>query len=371
MRAVSDRFLDGITSSHRMEVEVALGSQVLPLDGGTVTLDITASTRGRADLTFSDMSLIPVTHADVLAPYDNELTIKRGIRYAEGDIELVQLGIHRIEEVEIADEISVSLLDRSQRIIDAKFEAAGSVAAGTDYATAITNLVATAGTITTNFPTLSYTTPEISYQEGDDRWDFAQGLATLIGMDLYFDNNGVLTLTPVPDLASEPKAYLVEGKDGLTVKPTLLDLTKHWSRTDTFNVWTVVGENPNENGTPPRSQAIDDDPNSPTYFATFGRKPADVYSSPYISTQAQADAAAQGFKRKELGTSQTLDFGAMVNPALEPGDVVRITRTRRNPLNLDQLIEIADENHIIDSLTIPLDVGTSMTGTTRAIKVTG
>lgn len=288
----------------------------------------------------------------------------------------MQLGLLRIEELDIqagADlNLSVSLLDRSNRVAEARFEAAGEITGGTDYAEAITSVVAGALPVTTDFPALDMQTPTVPYGEGEDRWAWAQDMAAAIGMDLYFDAAGTLVMRPVPNLASDPVAYLVEGESGLSVKPSLLDVSKRWSRTEAYNRWTVIGENPAEEGEPPRGVATDDDPESPTYYyGEFGPKPKEPYSSPFITTDDQATDAAEGMKQKELGTTQTVSFGALVNPALEPGDVVHITRTQRDPTNLDRLVEIADERHIIDSLTIPLGAGEAMQGQTRAVRVTG
>lgn len=380
MRTVSERWADAIGSSHQMLVEVSVDGEALPLTAGSVTLDNTSPTRGRADLSFADPNLIPEHSTDTLAPYDNEFTIKRGLAYSEDDSELVQLGLLRVEETVIeADgsgtDISVSLLDRAQKVSDAKFESATTVSAGSDYLTVIQNVIAEViPNLQTNFISRTLSTPEVPAEEGGDRWDFVQNMAAAIGCELFFDNDGVLVLRLIPTISGEPVAHLVEGSEGVEVKPTLLSASKRWSRTDTYNRWTVAGDNPNESGAPPHAVALDDDPTSPTYYyGSFGRKPKDIYSSGWIIDDAQALDAANGMKAKERGTAQVVEFGALVNPALEPGDVVQVTRTRINPEDPDNpeaRIVIADEKHIIDQLTIPLTAGESMSGITRALRVT-
>lgn len=372
MLTVSSRWETGITSSHRLAVEVKLGDTSLPVASGSVTLDITAATRGRADITFVDPSLIPTKPTDTLAPYSNELSIARGLTYSDGTSEVKQLGLLRIEEVEITDEIQVTLLDRANKVAEAKFEAPYTTPDGTDLLEEIESICRVAiPDLTTDFIIREAPTVTLHAEEGDDRWEYVQNIAAALGCDLYFNAAGTLTLRTVPNVSNPPVAYLVEGEEGVSVRPpTLMDLTKRWSRTETFNRWKAVGDNPDNEDAPPSGVAYDDHPSSPTrYGGPFGKKPAEVFSSPMITTADQAQDAANGLRDKGLGAVQSVDFGALVNPALEPGDVIHVTRTRRDPTDLDRLIKVADESHIIDSLTIPLDAGGTMTGTTRAIQV--
>lgn len=384
MRPVSDRWASGITSSHQIAVEVLQGGEPLPITSGSVTLDITAESRGSFTFTVEDPALIPVDHTSRLAPYRDDLVIRRGLIYPDGVSELVSLGTGlRIESTEIPDEvdgvnINVTGLDRSAKVIDASFEAAnaGQIPAGTNFVTAIHDLIIpyvyAEDEIQTNFNTIAVDklTPMVPVEEGDDRWACAQDLASIIKYDLYFDGDGVLTLSLIQNESADPVAYLVEGQDGVEVNPpTLLSASKKWTREGAYSRWIVTGDNPNEDGAPPRAIATDDDPNSPTYYyGTFGRKP-DFWSSPDILDNSQAQEAADGRKAKSLGTSQSVDFGALVNPALEPGDVVQITRTHPNPDDPNNPIPVADEHHIIDSITIPLSADESMTGMTRAKRV--
>ena len=205
-------------------------------------------------------------------------------------------------------------------------------------------------------------------EQGGDRWAMAQDMASVLGCDLYWSNTGVLTLQPISSLGDAPVASIVEGEDGVEVKPSLLDIGRTWSRRESHNKWIVIGVNPADaDGAtpPPTATAIDDNPSSPSYYyGPFGRKP-EVWNSSLIESTAQATDAAEGKKAKEIGLTQEINFGALVNPALEPGDVVHVKRTR---MVEGELFEVANESHILDSVTIPLDAGTPMQGSTRAIQ---
>lgn len=373
MRVTSERWLPAIFDTHQMVSEVQLvGGDLLPLIDGSVTLDAKAATRGGCDLIFPGdvgSGLVPSDPNDPLSPYGQELQVRRGIRYGPGDEELVSLGIFGIQESEINPDdssIRVTGLDKSQKVIDASFEETKSIAGGSDFLDALLNVVQEAlPAVEYDFVQRTATTPTLLAEEGDDRWQFALDMAASIGLELYFDGDGVMLLRVIPEVGSSgPDIYLVEGQGGLEVKPpSLLDASKTLSRTDSHNRWIVTGDNPDNGGVPPRAVVTDDRDTSPTnYFGRFGKKPK-FYSSTFIATDAQAMDAAQGLKSKEMGIAQSVNFGSLVNPALEPDDIARITRT------LEDGFPVIDEDHIIDQLVIPLKQDGKMTGQTRAAQV--
>lgn len=365
MRTVTTTFTGAILESHQLAVTATVidtNGNETPVDiiDGTVTLDQTAAVRGRCDLTLVDdgtLDLVPDTATSLLVPYGNEIRVSRGITYPDGTSELVSLGLFRIQDAQVDDtpaglQIRIAGLDRAQRVIDARFEEPYQVAAGTNYGTAITDVLeAIWPDIETDFTTTALTTPSLIAQEGDDRWQFAQDMATAISMRLYFDGDGVCVLRP--DAQGDPVASLAEGTSGV-----LLSAGRRWTREGTFNRVIATGENTGETA-PARGVATDDNPLSPTYyFGPFGRVPR-FYSSPFLTTDAQAAAAALTVLNKELGTTEQVNFGTLVLPHFEPGDVVTITRARA----------AIDEDHVLDTLTIPLTADASMTGQTRATQV--
>lgn len=392
MRPTSATFDAAISQSHTvltsievLRAGVALTDPITSAIDGAVTLDITAATRGRLDLTIVDdgtLNLVPLLAADALAPYGNELRVMRGIAYAIGgentpgpghtsypgdfypnepsapSSELIGLGVYRIEETQVEDtaeglQIRLSGQDRSAGIIDARFEEPYSVAAGTNYATAIEDVILAADpSVTFDLTATTLTTPLLVAAEGEDRWKFAQDMATSLGHVLYFDGDGVCVSVPISmSGATAPARQFIEGTNGL-----LLSASRRWTRQGTYNRVIATGENTGE-VIPVRGVATDDNPLSPTYYyGQFGKVPR-FYSSPFLATDAQCADAAAGLLAKEIGTTQTIDFGTVVNPALEPNDVARITRARAG----------LDEDHIIDQVTIPLSAAGVMTGRTRAV----
>lgn len=368
MKDTSDRF--DPTSSHKLAVKVAPPDDpgnALPLAGGSVTLDRQATSMGRCDLTFNSEELVPNDHEALLAPFGQELQVWRGIEYGPGDQELLSLGIFRIYEASIDDEgegitIQVSGLDRSSRIIDAAFEQPYQISSGSDFVTAMQTTIQEAYPgVVFDFASFTGTLPLITAAEGEDRWQFVQDMAAAIGMELYFNGEGVLVMAQVPAATTGVAAHGLHLHEGGTEEPAvLLSARKGWSRDDVANRWIVTGENSDDGTPPPRAVATDSNPLSPTYYdGDFGKVPKFV-TSEFITDATQAQAAADGYLNLNLGIAQAIDFGIIVNPAIEPGDGAHIMREQ---LGLDEV-------HIVDSVTIPLSATESMSGATRTAQVT-
>lgn len=368
MRPVSAQFAAAIVQSHRLATQVEVlesgvvaGDPLTSVASGTVTLDARAQSRGRLDITILDdgaLGLIPAAATDPLAPYGNELRVSRGIRYPDNTTELVPLGVFRIDETEVSDSagqltVQIAGMDRSARIADARFEEPFQIPAGVNVATQILTLVQAAyPAVVSDFAPTPHVTGVMFIEEGADRWALCQQLATNAGMRLYFDGLGTLIFTA--DSQSGIAATIAEGNGGL-----LVSAGRRWTRQGAFNRVIVTGENTSV-GVPVRAVATDTNPLSPTYyFGPFGPVPR-FFQSQFIVTAAQAQDAANAMLARELGTTQSVNFGSIVLPHLEPGDVVRITRQRAG----------VDEDHIIDSLTIGLGADQAMSGATRATQVT-
>lgn len=327
---------------------------------GSVNCDSSSESLRSADLSIIDdgtLGWVPTDPSKPLAPYGNEFQIYRGIEYWDR-YELVSLGIFQIQRPRASDtpegiSISVTGPDRSQRLIDAAFEEDGQVASGTNVVTAISDLLQEAWpNIPLNLAASAVTLPLLTYSAGDSRWAFVQGLAISIGGELFFDNNGICVLRPVPTITqnSNPVASFEEGEGG-----ALLGIEREWDRQRVYNRAIVTGENVSQSGTPPRAVATDDNPLSPTYYyGKFGRKPK-FYTNPYITTSTQCTDASNGLLARTIGAPDSISFESLVDPARAPSDVVRIKRDR---------LEV-DEDHILDSVQIPLGPESGMSCTTR------
>lgn len=360
MQTTTDRYDAGIVGSHRVAVTADIYYNRVPyLQGlavatGTVTLDRTAAQRGRCNVTFAEPLLIPTTTGGALTPYGFEVALTRGITFYDGTTETVGLGVYPIQSSKL-DGVTlltgISAIDRTMLVTDARFEDDYAIAAGTDYAAAIQAMIADGVTgLNYAFAAVTYTTPDLVFAAQSDRWATARNMATSIGCELYFDGTGTLVLRPEPTFSGTPLWTLSEGDGGLLIG---VDLTL--DRAPAYNRVVATGENTSVDAVP-RGVWTDDDPSSPTYyFGGFGKKPR-FYSSPFITTDGQAVAAAEAIGVSQQGVARSIAFAAVPNPALEPGDPILVVRTAIG----------LNEYHLIDALTFDLSASGAMTGASRS-----
>lgn len=361
MRTRSSLWDATVRRAHRIAIEVTALYNRLPVPGlaplavaaGAVTMDRTAAQLARLDITLAEPLLIAQS-VNPISPYGYELAVKRGIAYPDGTVELMPLGVFPIQTSEpdavtLGTQISAS--DRSQLVKDARLEDDYQIAAGINYATAIHDLVA-AGVpgLTYQFNETTFTTPLLTFAAEADRWDAAREMAKSIGCELLFNGVGTLVLRPEP-VATSPIWTIAEGPDGVLIAATLPA-----DRGPAYNRVIAFGQN-SSLATVPRGVWTDTAATSPTrYDGGFGHKPR-FYSSPFLTTDAQALSAATAIGASISGVARSLSFAAVPNPALETGDPILV---RRAAVGLDEV-------HLIDSLTIDLTAAGAMTGRSRLI----
>lgn len=361
MRTASPAFAQVIGSSHQLasRVDVLFDREVIaegvPVVAGQVTYDRTAARLARLSVTIADPLRVPVAADDILTPFGYELLVWRGVQLPTGP-ELVPLGVFPIQSSSVDGVTLVSSLsaeDRSRLVSDARFEDDYQIAAGTNYATAIQNLIAdgVAG-LEYLFPSTTFTTPLLTFAAQEDRWEKAQQMAQAIGNELLFDGLGRCVMRPEPTFSTAPVATITEGVNLTGVAVAL-------NRSTAYNRVIAASRNAST-GAQFRGVATDDNPASPTYYlGPFGRKPR-FFSSEFIASDTQAQSAAAAILAGNIGVARSVDFSAVPDPRLECSDVVQITRTA---LGIDDL-------HIIDQLTIGIGADAAMSGQSRTQQVT-
>jgi hypothetical protein len=366
MYPVSADFKEAVRKSHsvitKIEIyDMANGtilSTAQPISG-EVTIDNRRSIRRECTLEFvdTDGTLVPTNNiSSVLLPYNREVKIYRGIVFPNGTEELVPLGVFVITSVDISEsaqgvKVSIKGSDRSLILARAKFtNHEFFIDAGTAKETAIENIlkyrypkVQTIFPATNQVTTLLYPTLD----QSSDPWREALKIAESASMDLYFDENGIARMRPIPD--PDKGSVVATYEDG--TDSVLIQIARSLSIDESYNGVIYTGEGTNLSiGV--IGEAWDDNPSSPTYRKTYGEVPL-FKSSPTILTVAEAQEAASAELKKVIGASEKITWDQLVNPAHDVFDLVKVTRS---PVGVDKIL-------MLDAISIPL----AASGTMNAI----
>ncbi|MEV7975457.1 DUF5047 domain-containing protein [Streptomyces sp. NPDC086519] len=348
--SVSSRFLPRLAESHTPVVQATLllttGTTVdLAVTGGSVTVDRSQAIRRTCTVTIADPSLIPRTASNQLATYGAQLRISRGVTYGSpDDVELVPLGVFRLDSVGgdvSAGPVTLQGKDLSAIVADDKFTAA--------YTASGTVVSAVTAIIQRSIPTAavvsSITDQAIgrrTFDVGADAWAGAQEIAAAAGAEVYANPDGVFVIATLPDLATATPVWTIAAtEDG-----AYISATRSMASDGVFNGILASGENTTDNAPPVSYLAVDNDPNSPTYWSgPYGRRP-DFFSSATLTTTTACQQAATLKLAQAKAPNAAGDISSLPNPALEPGDVLRV-----------QHEDESKELHQVASFSVPLDIG--------------
>ncbi|MFD7705721.1 DUF5047 domain-containing protein [Streptomyces sp. NPDC059786] len=360
MYPVSGRFLARLAESHRVATRVQLfltDGRVLDLEhtGGSVSVDRAQAIRRSCTVTSADVSLIPRTPTDQLATYGARLRIARGVEYGDGSQELVPLGVFRLDSVDgDLGEGPVTLQGKDLSVIiqDDKFYEPYTVSGTVVGAvTAIIQRSIPDATVISNVTD----TPigSRAFEVEADPWAGCQEIAAAAGAEVFANADGVFVIAALPDLLTATPVWAVEATEG----GIYLSGSRGMSSDGVFNGVLARGENTADNTAPVSYLATDADAGSPTYWGgPFGRRTKFVTSSAYTTVNACAQAAnAELLKGKAANT--TGDFSSLPNPALAPGDVIRVKHE-----------DDTRELHQVASFSVPLDEGGEFPITTISAK---
>lgn len=349
MYPVTDRFLQRITESHTPFTQVLLfltDGRVVDLEhtGGSVTVDRGQAIRRTCTVTIADPTLIPRSPSDQLATYGATLRISRGVDYGDDSQELVPVGVFRLDSVggdASQGPVTLQGKDLSAVIADDKFTTTYTVT-GT-LVSAVTELIHRS--IPTAEIVASISDVPIgtrSYDIEADPWAGCQEIAAAGGAEVYPDADGVFRIATLPDLATATPVWSIEATEG----GAYISANRAMTSDNVNNGVMARGENTTDNVPPVSYLATDNDPNSPTYWSgPYGRRPMFYTSATLISTGACQQAAILKLAQAKAPNASG-DISSLPNPALEPGDVLRVMHE-----------DGSRELHQAASFTVPLDVG--------------
>lgn len=363
MYPVSQDFLAALRAPTMRVVSRVTAStgDVLSADDGAVTMDATRATQRTAQLELGPTETLTAKQVyDLVMTPAVELTIERGLRLATGT-ELIPLGVFSTDKASFNPRVSSTVSwtgsDRSKKVARARFVSPYSIAAANTLALAGSTLIRSRfPRAQVDFGLVTETiNASILYDAGpeSDPWKEAQRLFSDYGYDLHFNGLGVCVAQPVDDSAAAQVAFSF----GVGETSLVTDASIDGSLDRTYNGALVTGEG-TDLVAPVQALVWDDDPDSPTYYLSgFGQRPY-FYTSSLLTTVAQCTTAARKILSTKRGSAQQIAWSSVVNPALEPLDMVEATFAGRT------------SRMVIDKLTIPLKAKTSADATARETVVT-
>lgn len=323
----------------------------LPVISGSIEIDATADIRSSG--TLEVIGDWPTAQNLSLAPYGAEVFVSRGIDRGANGVLWAPLGYFRISEVSQADAangpLKLTLDDRMATIIDSRYRQPRQWLTGTTVREIVEDAVLTiyddAVIVFDDDSDLSTIGRSLIVEES--RYEVLLTLAEGLGKVVYWDELGQLVFRTVPE-EDDPIWTVKAGPGGAMVKAG-----RSLSRVGIYNVVVVTGEGADD--IPPvRAEARDSQPSSPTFFdGPFGRVPR-FYSSPFITTETQAQNAARNLLKQSLGAPYDVGLSAIPNPAVRPYDVLRVVYNDGNR-----------ELHVVQRATIPFNVSDPISIATR------
>lgn len=308
-------------------VEVLSGGEYVDeLDvvvSGKVSLDSVAVRRS-ADVELVDPhgTLTPAKATDLLAPRGTELRLSRGLQLADRTWEYVPLGVLGVADPEVESQsgrtrISLSAHDRVDAVRLRRFVAPYVIGAGTPTHSAISGIITQmlGPSQLQRIERTGATTPALVYEALSDPWDAVRDLARADALVAFFDPVGTFAVTRD-----------VPTRTGVRYEPgpasTFRKVKRSMTSETTYTGVRVSIEHPD---LPPVVVLVwDDDPTSPTYYlGPLGPRPYG-FSSPAITTEAQAIAVAQTILARVTRMPQEAELETVGHPGHEVGDIVEV-----------------------------------------------
>lgn len=286
---------------------------------------------------------------DLLSPYDCEVAPYRGVLLPDGSWEVAPLGVFQLTQRQVGDYGSLALAGQDRAIIyQGSMTNALAISGGTPVETAIQRLLATRNrSLTMHSWVTGFTCGPLLFAPDINVWDEAQTLAQSVGGRLSHDRTGALVFGPDLPISDRPVRTYIYGGGGSGV---LLDATRTEDADTIHNSVTVVSTKTGTGGI--TYTARDADPTSPTYVGNprYGERNTTIENQ-HVGSLVQAQQAATAALIRELGRSETGTVTAVVDPFLDPNDVVLVDHPAKG---------YVQRAMVLAAVPTPLGVGESM-----------
>jgi hypothetical protein len=283
-----------------------------------------------------------------------------GQQTVPGDTYVVQLGeflADGIDRPRFPHTIHITGRDFTKKMMLAKFAATTAFAAGANVGTTIQTIATNAGITKFNFVTVTNTLgATVTFEKNSPRWDACKQLAQSISCDLYFDNNGYLTMKPMVDPLTAPVSYTFDtGASG-----NLADYSRSTNDSRLYNDVLVYGDAPDN----PLIYAhvSNTAPSSPTSIANLNQTRTYAFASQFFTSNAQALTYANKLLSVVALEQYDMNLTSIVIPWLEAGTAVEVIAPDA---------AVSDPTRfLLTSFDIPMMLGT-MTALAKRVTLVG
>jgi hypothetical protein len=343
MRATPVGWADSIASSHRLITTVTpyyggfRNGPDVPITDGSITYDDTADLRRRLSITVPTRTpdgtdWDPGTATDApLACYGQQLHVQTGIRMPYGTSVLLDQGWYLIDGWQKEDTdgtIDVTATDLRRLVADARLFTEDNPPSGSSYGTEFTRL------INGILPVDLTAAPADSAINTNTVWDRDRDadldkLCAAWGARWVVNDAGAAAVLPAytaVTAATTPDLEVVDQSGG-----TIVTRQRSGERGRIYNTVVVTGNASDSlDGFTPFAVALITDPASPIRpDGPYGSVPR-FYSSDLITAETQASQTAKNMLVTYSTVGRSEDVTCVPNPALELGDVVRVTTAGRS-----------------------------------------
>jgi hypothetical protein len=312
---------------------------------GSVTFDKGADVYASGSATFA----VPFDKCpDALMPWGGRVRFCAGIRYPNGDLALAELGTFVVWETAESGEtaVVVKFSDASALLRDDRLESPRTFRAGSDALAVASTLVrdVIAGAAVVSARPLGRLAADLVVES-----DRLPALRTIgDGADVWGAFHGDEWRFRAEPTETTPAVVRLEPGT------SLVSATRTVSRDGVRNVIVARGENTGDASPSIQSRAVDSDISSATFVGgPFGRS-VEFYSSPLLTSNGAAAAAARTVLARRRVRSARVAVSATADPRIEPGDVVDVV-TRGGVLR--RVVSKCDVSLTVAAVTA-LDVGT-------------
>jgi hypothetical protein len=272
-----------------------------------------------------------------------------------------QLGEFLIDGVNdqlFPNQLKVTIRDNTKKLLKDKLTETSTFVAGTPLRTFVRAIASNGGITKFREAIGEEVFPNaVTHDRKTERWKMIKDACTAFDYEVYFDNEGYLTVRKFLDPTTSPISHTFgTGADG-----NLVTYNRSINDGRIYNIARVYGDPINNDRLPYFGEAINDDPSSPTSTVKIGKRPWEFEGNFFTSDQQCLDLARSRLKILAL-ESYDINFSSIYYPWLEVGSIVEILDPHRNSTDPTRFL--------LDQITYPIDLG-PMSGTGKRVTLVG